>query len=250
MRPARGFFYGDTEMPNEEPGELTGVAAAELITGAPAAGEPPAAEETDKEKAFQAMAEDERAKRQALEEDNRRLQEQLLAVANPPQVPQAPADVFEGMEGFENITVDQARQLRQENVQNTQQLLTNIQVNNFISAKTDFSEIVGTYGPRGLNSAQALKDLIKDNPQMRVLENLPATAAPYVYQVVKQHKELKELKAQQNANNEHQAGVNVANRTGPLSPAALGGGGGAPSGDPTDAQVDEVFDKALAGDFG
>lgn len=215
-----------------------------------AADQTPAAEENAQVEAFKAKAEDEVAKRQAAEEDIRRLNEQILVLSNPPQIPERPKDVFDGMEGYEPITVEQARQIRQESQQQTQQLLTNLQVNSFINATSDFSEIVGTYQQGRLKSAEALKDFIKDNPSMRYLEGLPPTAAHVVYNITKQHKELKELRAKQAAIIEHQTQADVDNKLTPLSPAAVGGGGGSFQGEPTDAQVDEAFERAEAGEFG
>jgi len=188
---------------------------------------------------------------QRLAEENRRYQEQLLAAANPSQTQEK--DVFDGLEGYENPTVDQIRQSQskqaERQAQQTQQLLTNIQLNNFVTANPDFSTVVGTYDRTGrLISAKPLKELMKDIPSMRVLESLPATAAPYVYEMAKQHKELKELQAQQAAVNEHQAGVE--NKLAPLSPASVGGGGGAPTTEPTDDQVDAAWEAAERGDFG
>lgn len=237
--------------------------AADLITGLPgedtpgAAGQTPANEENAEVAAFKAKALDEVAKRQAIEEDNRRLNEQILAMANPPQTPQAPKDVFDGIEGYENVTVDQVRQSQAENRQNqaeqTQQLLMGLQYQNFTNANPDYSEIVGTVGPTGrLECAKPLKELMKDIPAMRGLAKVLAVnpaAAPYAYAMVKQHKELKELQAQQTANTEHQAQVNVDNTLAPLSPAAVGGGGSV-QGAPSEKQVNEAFDRALAGDFG
>lgn len=222
-----------------------------------AAGQTPAAEENAELAAFKAKAEDEVAKRQALEEDNRRLQEQLLAIANPPQAPEKPKDVFDGMEEYESPTIGQIRQIQAEARQNqtleTQQLLMNLQHQNFVNANPDYFEIVGTVGPAGrLDCAEPLKDLMKDIPSMRGIANIASSnpaAAQYAYLMAKEHKELKELRAKQSAVNEHQG--QVENQLMPLSPASVGGGGGGAATDnPTDEQVDEAFDRALGGDFG
>lgn len=237
--------------------------AADLITGLPgddtpgAAGQTPANEENAEVAAFKAKALDEVSKRQGVEEELRRVNEQLLIQANPPQTPEAPKGVFDGMEDYENPTVGQIRQSQVENRQNqaeqTQRLLMGLQYQNFTNANPDYSEIVGTVGPTGrLECAEPLNELMKDIPTMRGLANVLAVnpaAAPYAYAMVKQHKELKELKAQQTANTEHQAQVGVDNTLAPLSPAAVGGGGSA-QGEPTDEQVEVAFQRAEAGDFG
>jgi len=242
----------------------TGEPAAEVITGEPgvdtgAADQTPAAEENVEVAAFKAKAEDEVTKRQAVEEDLRRTQEQLVAMATPPQTPEAPKGVFDGIEDYETPTVGQIRQSQAENQQSqaaqTQQFLTNLQYQNFTNANPDYSEIVGTVGPTGqLQCAEPLKELMTDIPSMRGLANILAAnpaIAPYAYEMAKQHKELKELQAKQAANTEHQAQAGVANILAPLSPAAVGGGGGAaPQGEITDEQAETAFECAEAGDFG
>lgn len=259
-----GFFYWKgLEMPEEN---LTGEPAAEDITGEPSAAdleqasgeETPAAGDTNAQvEAFKKKAEDEVQKRQALEQDIQDLRNQILiAQANRPQAQasQQPQDVFsqQGLDDDEPVTVGQVRQQQDQKIA---QVVTAVQYQNFIAANPDYSEIVGTPTPDGrLQSAQPLKDLMNDNPNLRGLDMAVAANpgyAPVAYQLAKQHKELKELKAQQQANTEFQK--NVEQKTAPMSPAAAGTGA-QPGQSAVAASSDEEFEKlearVQAGEFG
>lgn len=195
--------------------------------------------------AFKAKAEDEVAKRQTAEAEVQRLRDEILVKQANTQPSAVPQDVFAqaGLDDFDNPTVEQ---IRQQQNQQTGQVLATVNFQNFIATNPDYFSIVGaTDGNGRFVSAEPLKELIKDNPHLSGLNN-PAVA----YKLVKQHMELKELRAKETANTEHQHELDIANKVDPLSPVAAGGGGATPVENPTDAQVDEQWERIEAGDFG
>jgi len=212
----------------------TGDPAAEDLTGAQTgdvagAADQSSAAEVDSAaqvEAFKKAAEEERAKRQAMEIEIEQLR---IAQANAPQIQQQQPvrqDVFtrRGLKDDDWLNVAQQREILAEH---SASLMTAFQLQSFITQNPDFGDIVGTFGPNGFVGTQTLKSFIKDNPSLRGLDMVLAqnpSYAPVAYQLAKQHKELTELKAKTSSITEHQKAIELANRTGPISSAAAGGG--------------------------
>ena len=239
-------------MPEEQALQTGDLPAAE-VTGnvvpgaADPTGEPAAGDTNAQVEAFKAKAADEVAKRQLLEQQVELMKNQALVAQN--TQPQGPQDVFAqaGLENYESPTVEQ---IRQQTTQTTQQMLTALQLQNFMTSNADFSEIVGT---PGAGAAEPLKDFMNDNPNFRGLDLVVAKnpgMASVAYRLVKQHKELKDLRAQTSSQAEHQAQIDAANK---LSPGSLSEAGGSHI-TQSDIDSDEKFEAMEArvqdGEFG
>lgn len=209
--------------------------------------------------AFKTAKEDEVAKRQAIEEQNRILQEQIALIqANAPQQTSQQIQDFFSQKGMRDDDFIQVGTIRQQQQDYAQKLMMALNYQNFLNQNPDYSEVVGTMDAKGrFNCAEPLKETMKQNPALHGLDNALMnfpSIAPIVYQLAKQVKQIKELNERVSASTEHQSQLEIAQKIAPMSSAAAGGGGAMPSesviANASDDSFDELERKVKAGHFG
>ena len=191
---------------------------------------------TDKEKAFYAKAQDEKSKRQAMEEENRLLRQQAqIATANQPvQQPQesaidraAKALGYDDVEDDDVFTRGQLKNInayiQKENQEKAMVQQATQSFNSAISAE-EYDKVVGVGQGQTFRSSKYLQEAIKRDPALASQIQGP-TGALTAYRAAKIIEQEEMIKAKQF--DEHQTILedNIQKKTQPGSASSVGGGG-------------------------
>lgn len=213
--------------------------------------ENPAAEDKSAQvEAFKRKAEDEVHKRQQLESQLAIMQDQINLMQQGQPAVQAQSNQPDDDEYV------QYGEIRREMSQTMNNMNASIQLQNFVSNNADFGDIVGTYNPnlKRLDSAEPLRELIKDNPHLYGLDNALITnpaLAPIAYTLAKQYKLIKEGKATTDSQEAFLKSQEAAGKIQPLSTAAAtGGGSGQDVGNMNTDELMAYRQRVQAGEFG